>query len=89
MDSEKTLAQKELVESLNRDMQRLANYKTYLTKYVMEDKNIGSEHYDRASTLLTRLKGYLVTANEKLEQADMVWLGYQLDDLEAEICPKQ
>lgn len=85
MDSEKTAAQKELVENLQKDLQRFDAYKIYLTKFVMEDKNVGTAHYDRASNVLTRLKIHLQKLHDELDIADTIWLGFQLDDLEAEL----
>lgn len=85
MESEQTKAQKELVEKLQKDLQRLDSYKIYLTKFVMEDKNVDTAHFERASNILSRLKIHLQKLHDELDIADTIWLGFQLDDLEAEL----
>jgi len=89
MESEQTKAQKEICEKLQQDLQRLDNYKVYLTKFVMDDKNAATAHYDRASSILMRLKIHLQRLHDELTIADTIWLGFQLDDLEAELCQSQ
>ena len=86
MESEQTKSQKEIVEKLQKDLQHFEQYKVYLTKYVMEDKNVGTIHYDRASNILMKLKVHIQKLHDELGVEDITWLGFQLDDLEAEIC---
>lgn len=85
MESEKTLEQKALVEKLTHELHENENYRTMLTKFVMDEKNMASPLFDRANALLIKLKVALKFMRERLKEADEVWLGYQLDDLDAEL----
>lgn len=89
MESEKTLEQKKTVEDLTQNLNKLENYRTYLSKYVMDERNAQAELFVRASAILMQLKSYLKIKRDELQEADAVWMGFQLDDLEAEICQPQ
>ncbi len=86
MESEKTLAQKEIVETLTKKLNDLENYRVYLTKFVMDEKNADNPSFQRASKVLTLLRGHLIIKRDELQAADAIWLELQLDDLEAQIC---
>jgi hypothetical protein len=88
MESEKTKAQKELIAELTERLQHLEHMRVYLTKYVMDDKNAEDfETFNKVAGVLGKLNEYLRTKRDELKAADKIWLGLQLDDLEAEICP--
>ncbi len=87
MDSEKTAAQKELVTALTEKMHELENYRTYFSKIVMDENNTTSVALkERVQKTLLLLKDYLRVKRDELKVQDALWLEYQLDDLEAELC---
>lgn len=86
MESEKSAAQKIIIETLTNKLHYLEHQRNFLAKFIMDEKNAESVSFPRAKDVLSKLNLYIKFKRDELNQADDIWLAYQLDDLEEEIC---
>ncbi len=82
-DSEKTLAQKTIVEGLNKDLERFEMIKGHLSSFLFKDKNFNSPNYSRAQVAVKKVKDKIADLELQMKVADEIWFGFQLEDLEA------